>query len=251
MTMIRTEERDGVRVLHMEFGSANALSPRVAEAMISALAGDPVPTVLTGAGKVFSAGLNLVELAPYDRDAMAGFVERFSVLMTQTLTVRYPLVAAVNGHAVAGGCVLGMACDYRVGTSGPYKIGMNEIAIGLTLPAIVTEILRGKLSAEHARTVILGCALYTPEEAAQVGLLDEVADSADAAIERATRVARELGHAPAEFAAMKGTLVAPITERFRQTREALDHRFVESWFGQAATQLRQEMIARLTAAKDT
>lgn len=248
--MIRIENREDVRVLHMEFGAANALGPRVAEALIKALEDCRTPTVLTGEGKIFSAGLNLVELADVDRPAMEDFVERFSVLMAQTLTARYPLVAAVNGHAVAGGCVLAMACDYRVGTAGAYKIGMNEIAIGLTLPAIVTEILRGKLTAEHARTVILGGALYTPGEAAGVGLLDEVAPDATTAVDRACRVARELGHSPPEFAAMKGSLVAPITERFRHTREALDHRFLDSWFSDAATRLRRDTVARLAGRSD-
>lgn len=243
--MIRSEVRDGVRVLHMEFGSANALGPRSGEALVAALQGAPTPTVLTGEGKVFSAGLNLVELEPFDRDQMRGFLERFSVLMTQVLTSRFPLVAAVNGHAVAGGCVLAMACDHRVGTAGPYKIGMNEMAIGLTLPAIVTEILRGKLSADHARTVILGGALYDPVDATQMGLLDEVEVEPHAAIERACTVARNLGRSRAEFAAMKGSLVAPISERFRQTRQALDHRFIESWFADAAVELRSDTIARL------
>ncbi len=243
--MIRTEHRDGVRVLHMEFGSANALSPRVGEAIIAALEGNGPPSVLTGEGQIFSAGLNLIELAPFDRDQMTAFLERFSVLMARVLTTRFPLVAAVNGHAVAGGCVLAMACDQRVGTAGPYKIGMNEMAIGLTLPAIVIEILRGKLTAEHTRTVILGGALYTPTEALRVGLLDELADDAEKGLDRACEIARCLGRSQAAFSAMKGSLVAPITERLQQTREALDYRFIESWFGETATRMRAEAVARL------
>ncbi len=247
--MIRVEKRDGVRVLRMEFGAANALGPAVGEALIEALDDDEVPTVLTGEGRIFSAGLNLVELNPYGRDEMAAFVERLSVLMVQALTTRYPLVAAVNGHAVAGGCVLAMACDHRVGTTGEFKIGMNEMAIGLTLPAIVTEILRGKLSPEHARTVILGGALYDPAAACAIGLLDEVADDAEQAIDTACAVAADLGKSLREFAAMKGSLVAPITERFQQTRTALDHKFLESWFGEAATALRTATVVTLRGAQ--
>ncbi len=243
--MIRSEEVDGVRVLRMEFGAANALSPSVGHALLAELEADPRPTVLTGEGSVFSAGLNLVALDPFGREEMEAFVEDFSILMTRALTTRYPLVAAVNGHAVAGGCVLAMACDYRVGVDGAFKVGMNEMAIGLTLPAVVTEILRGRLSPEHARTVILGGALYSPADAVEVGLLDEVAVDADEAIVRAAQIARDFGKAPAEFAAMKGSLVAPITERLQHTREALDRRFVDSWFGDQATELRRAAIERL------
>ncbi len=245
--MIRSETADGVRILRMEFGAANALGPRVVEALVRELKSEQIPTVLTGDGSIFSAGLNLVEVDALSREEMAEFVERFSVLMTLTLTTRFPLVAAVNGHAVAGGCVLAMACDHRVGVDGPFKIGMNEVAIGLTLPGVVTEILRGKLSAEHARTVILGGTLYSPADAVNAGLLDEIAPDSDAAIQRAVEVAKNLGRSPGEFAAMKGSLVAPITERLQHTRTPLDVRFVESWFSEQTIALRRDLVAKLTA----
>lgn len=247
--MIRCETTDGVRILRMEFGAANALGPPVVEELVAELKREQVPTVLTGEGSIFSAGLNLVQLAPMDRDEMASFIERFSVLMTLTLTTRFPLVAAVNGHAIAGGCVLAMACDHRIGVDGSFKIGMNEMAIGLTLPGVVTEILRGKLSADQARTVILGGALFSPVDAIGAGLLDEIAPDSDAAIQRAVEVARDLGKSPVEFAAMKGSLVAPITERLQHTRAPLDVRFVESWFGEQTTALRRDLVAKLTSAK--
>ncbi len=243
--MIRDEEHNGVRLLRMELGSGNALGPRAVEAISAALDAEQRPTVLTGEGDIFSAGLDLVELAAFSRDEMAAFVEKFSILMTRTLTTRYPLVAAVNGHAVAGGCVLAMACDRRIGTRGDFKIGMNEMAIGLTLPAVVTEILRDKLASDQARTVILGGALYAPQEAQRAGLLDTVADSADQAVDRACEIARDLGKSLAEFATMKGSLTAPIMERFQQTRTALDRRFIDSWFAPPATELREKMLERL------
>lgn len=242
---VRSEERDGVRVVRMEFGRANALGAEVTRELIRVLDDDRRPTVLTGQGQVFSAGLDLVELADHDRDEMEDFLREFSVVMTRALTAPYPLVAAVNGHAVAGGCVLAMACDHQVGTAGPYKIGMNEMAIGLTLPAIVTEIIRGRLAAPHARRVILGGALYTPEEAEKVGLLDEVAADAEAAIDRACDIAGELGRSPREFAAMKGSLVSPIVEHFKDTREALDRRFLDSWFSEEAETTRRATVEEL------
>ncbi len=244
---IVVEQREDVQVLHMRFGRANALSPDNVEALIGALGGLDGPTVITGEDKIFCAGLDLLEVDKLDRDAMATFVERFSVLLTQTLTTRAPLVAAVNGHAVAGGCVLAMAADHRVGVEGRYKIGMNEIAIGLTLPAIVMEIMRGKLTAAAARNVVLGADLVDPEAAVRVGLLDGLAANADAAINEACDKARRLARSPAEFAAMKGALVAPITERFATTREAIDRRFLDSWFTESACQKRREAVERLAA----
>lgn len=248
---VRTEERDGVRVVRMEFGSANAIGPESCAALERVLESGGGPTVLTGEGRVFSAGLDLVKLDPLDREAMEDFVERFSVMMVRALTAPYPLIAAVNGHAVAGGCVLAMACDHRVGVAGDTKIGMNEMAIGLTLPAVVIEILRGRLTSDHARTVILGGALYTPEEALDVGLLDHLVADADQAVDRACRDARELNRSPREFSAMKGSLVSPIVERFRDTREALDRRFLDSWFAEPATRTRRQTLERLKGRRSS
>lgn len=242
---LHTDHVDGVRIVRMQFGSANALGETAVDALIDELRSETVPTVLTGEGKIFSAGLNLTELDPLGREEMAAFVERFSAVMLEALAAPFPLVAAVNGHAVAGGCVLAMACDRRVGSDGPFKIGMNEMAIGLTLPSVVTEILRGKLSPEHAHTVILGGALYAPADARQVGLLDEVAEDADHAIARAIDLARQLGRSLPEFAAMKRSLVAPIVVAYESSRAELDTAFVESWFAEPARSTRSETLARL------
>lgn len=249
MSGIRVEERDGVRVLHMEFGSANALGPEVVEALAEEFGDGDGPTVLTGEGRVFSAGLDLVKLDSLDHDGMADFLERFNVLMTRALTARYPLVAAVNGHAVAGGCVLAMACDERIGVDGDFKVGMNELAVGLTLPAVVVEILRGKLDHRTAHEVILRGCLYSPARARDRGLLDRLAEDSGAALDAACESARELGRAPREFAAMKGTLVAPITERLRDSRRPLDVRFLETWFTDSARQQRRRTVEKLTARR--
>lgn len=242
---LRIERVDGVRLLRMEFGSANALGQASIAALIGALRDEPVPTVITGEGKIFSAGLNLTELDPLDRAAMAAFVEEFSAVMLEALAAPFPLVAAVNGHAVAGGCVLAMACDRRIGVDGPFKVGMNEMAIGLTLPSVVTEIIRGRLSPEHSHTVILGGALYAPDDALEVGLLDEVAPDAGEAISRAADSARRLGRSLPEFAAMKRSLVQPIVSAWERSREELDSAFLDSWFAEPARTVRAETIARL------
>lgn len=244
-TSIVREDRDGVRVLRMQFGRANALGPEVVESLGAELSASTGPTVLTGHGSAFSAGLDLVALAALDRPTMEAFLERLSTMLMQALTLRAPLVAAINGHCVAGGCVLAMACDHRVGTRGRFKVGVSELAIGLTLPALPLEIVRGNLPVRVAHRVILGAELFAPDAAREIGLLDEVAPGVDACVDRACTVARELGGSSVEFASMKGTLVAPIAERFRENRGALDRRFLDTWFSESGTRLRAEVVERL------
>ena len=240
------EQRDGVRVARMEFGRANAMNHNLLDGLAATLAdGDPQPTVLTGEGRVFSAGLDLVTLDGVDRDGLEKVLTRFAATMIQVLTTPYPLVAAVNGHAVAGGCVLALACDYRVGMEGEFKIGMNELSIGLPLPAVASEIPRAALTPQTYRTVVMSGVLMAPEIAQRVGIFDMVSEDAESCIEQACTVARARGKSLEAFAAVKAAMIAPIVNAIKQLREPLDRRFVDIWFSDAATASRRETIASL------
>lgn len=240
------EQRDGVRVLRMEFGRANAMNRELLDGLAAGLGdGDPQPTVLTGEGRVFSAGLDLVTLDSIDRDGLEKFLTRFAATMIQALTTPYPLVAAVNGHAVAGGCVLALACDYRVGTEGEFKIGMNELSHRLPLPAVASEIPRGALTPQTYRTVVMSGALMAPDAAEQVGILDMVSADAETCIEQACTLARAQSKSLEAFAAVKAAVVAPVVNAIKELREPLDRRFVDIWFSDATTASRRETIKSL------
>lgn len=243
---LQIEQRDGVRVARMRFGRANAMNQRMLDELAAGLTeGDAQPTVITGEGNIFSAGLDLVALDALDRDALEEFVTLFSRTMIQVLTAPYPLVAAVNGHAVAGGCVLALACDYRVGTEGEFKIGMNELSHGLPLPAVASEIPRGALAPQTYRTVVMSGVLMTPETARQVGILDMIAEDADAAVEQACTLARQQGKSLEAFAGVKAAVVAPVVGAIKELREPLDRRFVDLWFSDAVVESRRATIESL------
>lgn len=247
---IHVDERDGVRVLHMRFGRANAMNHEMLDALAAALTeGASRPTVLTGEGKIFCAGLDLVRLDAFDRDELEDFLTRFSRTMIQVLTTPYPLVAAVNGHAVAGGCVLALACDYRVGAKGDFKIGMNELAHGLPLPAVASEIPRGALNPHTYRTVVMSGVLMPPETAQQVGILDMLCDDTDTAVEQACALAREQGKSLRAFAGVKAGVLAPVVNAIKELREPLDRRFVDIWFSEPTATARRATVERLTSKK--
>jgi enoyl-CoA hydratase len=240
------EERNGVRVAHMRFGRGNAMNPEMLDGLAAGLeSAGHQPTVLTGEGKIFSAGLDLVSLDALDRDDFEDFMTRFSATMLQVLTAPYPLVAAVNGHAVAGGCVLALACDYRIGVEGDYKIGMNELAHGLSLPAVASEIPRGTLAPQTYRTVVMSGVLMEPDIATQVGILDMLAPDADACLDQACALAREQGKSPAAYAAVKSGVVGPVVGAIKGMRESLDRRFIDIWFSEAASAARARTIEKL------
>jgi enoyl-CoA hydratase/carnithine racemase len=145
---------------------------------LDAARGDPV--LLRGAGDAFSAGLDLREVASLDAEEMT----RFLMLLERCMATLYlypgPTVAFVNGHAIAGGCVLALACDHRVAVNrAGVKIGLNEVALGLRFPPRVLAIVRGRLPPVSLPEVVLGAGLFEPPRARALGLVDEVADEAE------------------------------------------------------------------------
>src|SRR6185503_2297846 len=129
--------------------------------------------VLTGSGSFFSGGFDFA--APRRDDAVA--VEIYAAYREthlKLLTLPKPTVAMVNGHAIAGGLVLVLACDYRLGVAGDYKVGLNEVAVGASFPRTAFEIVRLRLSHAQASELILGAALYPSSQAIRLGAVDEL-----------------------------------------------------------------------------
>lgn len=156
----------------------NALGFEMMEFIVEELeraAGQPV--LLTGEGDSFSAGLNLRQVAEQDHVGMDRFLRLLNHMTVALYTYPGPTVAWVNGHAIAGGAVLALCCDYRIGTPNPRaRLGLNEVAIGLRFPPVVLAIMRAQLAQPHADTVILAGELHPPEVAYRLGILHELAE---------------------------------------------------------------------------
>lgn len=156
----------------------NALSTAVMRALVDELdAAGGEPVLLTGAGDAFSAGLNLKEVAGLDGAGM----EAFLVLLEQMVTSLYrypgPVAAAVNGHAIAGGCVVTLCADHRVVASYPgLRVGLNEVALGVAFPPRTLAAVLSRVPRRHWETVLLGAQLHGPAEALRLGLVDVVAE---------------------------------------------------------------------------
>ncbi len=182
MNPVVVERRGEIAVVRMTGVRANAMSAALLDGLIAAMdeveAGDAQAVVITGTGKVFSAGLALPELIDLERPAMRAFIDRFATAMARVLTCARPVVAAVNGHAIAGGCVLATQCDVRVMADGDGRIGLNEVQLGIGLPAAVIEPLRARLPATSLAAVALEGRLFTPADALRLGLVDALAPAA-------------------------------------------------------------------------
>jgi enoyl-CoA hydratase len=150
--------------------------------------------VLTGAGKFFCGGFDLGQLERrVEAEARDNLLYRslFRDAFTALLGFAKPTIAMLNGHAIAGGLVMLLACDYRLGLDADYKIGLNEVAIGAAFPRAAHEIVALRLTHAQASELMLGAALYPAAQALRLGVVDELLPAAtfsDTVLRRAARL---------------------------------------------------------------
>lgn len=193
---------------------------------LDAAAGEPV--LLTGAGDAFSAGLNLKEVLALDAAGMKGFLG----LLEETTRVLFeypgPTVALVNGHAIAGGCVLALACDLRVMRLGTgARIGLNEVALGLHFPPRVMKMVKARVHRRHWERVILGADLFDAETAFDLGLVDHVSE--DASTFAGERLAALAAHPPGAYARAKHLLRADVLTVTNAESASFEHEDLPVW----------------------
>lgn len=189
--MISVDDRDGVAVVSLEHGKVNALDLELLRAISETVRGlsEADAVVLTGAGRAFSAGVDLKRILDGGSAYVAEFLPALEDAFLALFDLPRPLVAAVNGHAIAGGCILVEACDVRLMAGG--TIGTPELFVGVPFPTAAVEILRFALGPRMTQVALTQGAVG-PEEALRLGLIDEVVEP-DALLEAAVKRARGLG----------------------------------------------------------
>lgn len=194
--MIERTDSDGIVTLRLAHGKVSAMDLELCEELRRQLDGsrDARALILTGTGSSFSAGVDLFRLI----DGGAAYLERFWPALSGVLETLFvfprPVVAAVNGHAIAGGCFLAASCDYRLMSGG--KIGVPELLVGVPFPTVIMEILKF-VAGRDAQVLAYSGVTLGPEEARGKGLIDEVVD-ADRLLGRAREVAERFAAIPAD-----------------------------------------------------
>jgi enoyl-CoA hydratase len=241
-------ERVGeVARIRLESGKANAMSAQLLDVIERAFdefeGSDARAAIVTGYDRYFSAGLALPGLIDLDRATMTRFIVRFDAVMERVLRCPRPIVAAVNGHAIAGGCVLMLQADWRIGAAGDFKIGLNEVQLGIGLPAIVFETLRLRVPPSSLAPIALEGPLFSPQKAQELGLLDELVPSHELET-RALAKAQTLAAVPAEaFAQVKAQLRAPALQAV--ARDPATESWLDTWFSPAAQQRLRAIVDKL------
>lgn len=231
--MIQLEERDLITILRMARGKGNSLNIELCEALLATLEqlerSSTKAVVITGQGSVFGAGVDLPALVAGGADYVRQFVPLMLRTFEKAATFPKPLVAAVNGHAIAGGAILMLACDQRLLARGSARIGLTEVLVGVVFPAWPLEIARFATPAEHFQTLILTGRTWQPDDALARGLVDELVEP-EQLLDRACAVAQELAAIPAEtYAATKLAVRRPMIEAARRQAEVSDPQILDHW----------------------
>jgi enoyl-CoA hydratase len=197
MTVAHYQLEGSTALIQMDDGKANALSEAMLGELGEALARaekEASSVVLAGRPERFCAGFDLKAMMS-GPEAAKTLVRAGAGLLMRLYGSPLPVVAACTGHAIAAGALVLLTADARVGASGSYRIGLNEVAIGLTMPILAMELARDRVATEHLTRATLQAQIYGPEEAARVGYLDEVVPAGDV-LARAKAEAARLGGLP-------------------------------------------------------
>jgi enoyl-CoA hydratase len=241
--VIETSKDGDVVVLTLSHGPVNALDLELLLALPDALAstGD-APVVLTGAGTCFSAGVDLKRIVDGGPSYVAEFLPALSTAALALFEHPRPVVAAVNGHALAGGCVLAAACDVRLMSGG--TIGLTELAAGVAFPTVPLEIMRHAVG-PAAERLVLTAARLDPVAAQGIGLVEAVTDElVAAAVARASAL---MAAPPAVYALAKRQLRAPALERIVARRSRDDAAVVALWSDETTQARLRDFLAGLAA----
>ncbi len=188
--------------------------------------------ILTGEGSFFSFGLDVPEFLSYSKDSFIKFLTKFTDLYRYIFLFPKPVVAALNGHTIAGGCMIAIACDYRLMASGKAKISLNELTFGSTVFAGSVEMLRFLIGGRNAEVVLYTGTMYSAEEAKGLGLIHEVVskeDLRDAAQRIAEDFARRGSHA---FESVKMLIRKQTGEEMNRKENESILEFADIWYSE-------------------
>ncbi len=235
MIAVSTGSLPSTCTLTLSRGKVNAINPEmVAElkANLKRLESDPETkaVILTGAGKFFSFGFDLPELIDSPREEFGAFIRQFTDLISYMFLYPKLLIAAINGHATGGGCMLAIACDHRLMVSGKAKIALNEVTFGASVFAGSTEMLRFWTGSANAWKILSTGAMFEAEEAKSLGLVQDVVEES-ALVAASQKVAAEMGEKPTDaFAHIKHLLRRRIVEEFAKHEDRAIEEWLDIWY---------------------
>lgn len=253
MTVLETLHHADIHELRLSRPPVNALNPDLVgalrEAVIAAPSRGARGIVLSGHSGMFSAGLDVPTLLQLDRAEMGAFWKEFMGLCEALGRSPIPIAAAITGHSPAGGAVLTLYCDYRIMARGEFRIGLNEVQVGLVVPEIIQAAMRRLIGAHKAERLMVAGAMVDSEEAYRIGLVDELAET-EFVVGRAISWLQELlGKPPQAMSETRRIARSDLHAEFDRVASISNEVFADRWFCDEAQTVLRDMVARLKAKR--
>jgi len=229
--------REGITTVRLQRGKVNALNESVIDELTAcfreiAADGNTRTVILTGTGKFFTFGFDIPEFLAYGREDFLRYLTKFTDFYHDLFIFPKPVVAALNGHTIAGGCMIAIACDYRIMVTGKARISLNEINFGSSLFAGSVDIMKLWMGQKNAETAVYTGAMYSAEEACQLGLVHRVTTEADLEREAREIAGQFASRESAPFQSIKNLLRKPMAAEIkRKERDSLIE-FVDIWYSE-------------------
>ena len=237
MSYIHVSKDDEIATVTLSRGKVNALNEPMVEEITKSFedleTDNQVKSIIfTASGKFFSFGFDVPEFLSYPKKDFIRYLEKFTTLYTSLFCFPKPVLAALNGHTIAGGCMLATACDFRLMVTGKARIALNEITFGAPVPVGALEMLKYCAGSRNAQAIVYSGAMYSAEEAFQLGLVDQVS-SEDALAEDARKIALEFSQKDSSaFRSIKHLLRQPVAEQMIQREKDAILEFVDIWYSE-------------------
>ena len=235
MAFVSVSVGGNIATVVMSRGKVNALTEEVVDELrgsFQGLSSDPNAraVILTGSGKFFSFGFDIPHFMGHSREGFTRYLTKFADLYTDLFIFPKPVIAALNGHTVAGGCMIATACDYRIMVTGKAKISLNEITFGSSVFAGSVEMLKACVGHRNAETILCSGFMYSAEQALELGLIHRIASEQDL-LQAAQRVAEDFADRDSRaFQSIKHLLRKPIAVEMKKKEKESILEFVDIWY---------------------
>lgn len=247
--MLEILDHGRIREIRLNRPPANALNGPLVDALNGALnsaANEAEAVVVSGQPGMFCAGLDVPELLGLERSEFTRLWGRFIGLQRTIATMAVPTAFALTGHAPAGGILLALFGDYRIMAAGAFKTGLNEVRIGLVVPEPPFAALRRLLGAASAERIVMEGEMMSSEQAAGIGLIDELAPSPGAVVERAVAWCENQLEKPRDAMLFTRAMARQdLHALFEQYDETRDERFIDLWYSKKTQETLRQMVASL------
>lgn len=247
--MLQIHRHGSIHEIQLARPPVNALTPELLSALRTAVESAPKEgargIILSGGAKVFSAGMDVPHLMSLDAAGLkAGWASLFAAARAISASP-VPVVAALAGHSPAGGCVLALCCDYRVMAHGPFRIGLNEVQVGLVAPDAIQHLMRRVVGTYRAERLLVAGELVESEQALAYGLVDELTD-AEHVGQRALVWLEELLKLPAQaMLATRSLARADLVSALSSFHDDDLDGFLDEWNSPQTQAALQALVARL------